>query len=736
MKQLLLLCLLLSAPLFGQSYSLFETPNQHDYLIELEWGEQVWIKEQPQGKRQLFHLNGQPVFKQTFDQIWPSNFKGYLELQDGDKFYIGSLEGELWPLARTIDELGPEIKALDFSAKSLGPVDYREISFLLGLPSQLLEQEQIELLNISIKNSRLHREIGQLKNLRILSLTYGRLQQLHKALGQLTKLEELCLSFNMFHNIPEELALAPKLHTLYLDQSPIDSLPDDLSVLSKIKRLSLARRSCTKLAPLAQLKQLKALNLEYTNPYKYRQIEHHPKAFEALAQLSELEYLNLGASVEDSISLDFLIPLQQLRYLNLSSIKSKKILADSLWPQLEQLILDKTNLQWDNQAWKKLFYFSANAGYTPKKLPKAAIEKLPHQLLILELQSRIFSSQDAQALSQFKDLEYLDLEQSQIEALPEDFGQLSKLCQLNLDQCQLKRLPSSFGQLQMLSGLQLSKNQLKELPANFYELQKLQYLNLEGNQLSSLAPEIGQFKELKLLILAHNQLKELPSTISNCKKITYLNIQDNLVRQIQFNLEKMKQLTLLNLSDNLLQALPSSIFQAKKLQFLQLDNNRDLQQLSPKIGQLQNLKTLWLNHCSIQKIPENIGQLTQLQELYLSNNQLQDLPITIGQLTQLQKLHLNNNQLQSLPENIGQLKALKTLTLNNNQLKSLPKSIVQLTLLTDLELRNNKEFKAFPKGFEQLQPKLQLLPLFGTGLSKEEKLRWEKKWRYQQYNLY
>lgn len=332
MKQLLLLCLLLSAPLFGQSYSLFETPNQHDYLIELEWGEQVWIKEQPQGKRQLFHLNGQPVFKQTFDQIWPSNFKGYLELQDGDKFYIGSLEGELWPLARTIDELGPEIKALDFSAKSLGPVDYREISFLLGLPSQLLEQEQIELLNISIKNSRLHREIGQLKNLRILSLTYGRLQQLHKALGQLTKLEELCLSFNMFHNIPEELALAPKLHTLYLDQSPIDSLPDDLSVLSKIKRLSLARRSCTKLAPLAQLKQLKALNLEYTNPYKYRQIEHHPKAFEALAQLSELEYLNLGASVEDSISLDFLIPLQQLRYLNLSSIKSKKYLPIPFGP--------------------------------------------------------------------------------------------------------------------------------------------------------------------------------------------------------------------------------------------------------------------------------------------------------------------------------------------------------------------------------------------------------------------
>ena len=43
----------------------------------------------------------------------------------------------------------------------------------------------------------------------------------------------------------------------------------------------------------------------------------------------------------------------------------------------------------------------------------------------------------------------------------------------------------------------------------------------------------------------------------------------------------------------------------------------------------------------LTELPEAIGQLSQLRELYLAANQLSSLPEAIGQLSQLQTLHLS-----------------------------------------------------------------------------------------------
>ncbi len=81
---------------------------------------------------------------------------------------------------------------------------------------------------------------------------------------------------------------------------------------------------------------------------------------------------------------------------------------------------------------------------------------------------------------------------------------------------------------------------------------------------------------------------------------------------------------------------------------------------------------LGLYKVGMSYIPGTIGNLVNLKELYLIWNQLSSLPGTIGNLTALTSLDLYGNSLQSLPDNIGNLKALETLWLNTNQLSSLP----------------------------------------------------------------
>ncbi len=65
-----------------------------------------------------------------------------------------------------------------------------------------------------------------------------------------------------------------------------------------------------------------------------------------------------------------------------------------------------------------------------------------------------------------------------------------------------------------------------------------------------------------------------------------------------------------------------------------------------------------MDNNQLKEIPSRIGQLTNLRKLYLDNNQLKELPPEIGQLTNLQHLNLDNKQLgnqakQLLPPNVN-----------------------------------------------------------------------------------
>ena len=102
------------------------------------------------------------------------------------------------------------------------------------------------------------------------------------------------------------------------------------------------------------------------------------------------------------------------------------------------------------------------------------------------------------------------------------------------------------------------------------------------------------------------------------------------------------------------------------------------------------MRTLKLDANQLTALPPEIGQLSQLKRLYLFNNLLTALPAEIGQLSQLQLLYLNANQLTALPAEVGQLGHLHLLNIDSNRLTALPPEIEQLTRLERLYPHGNE----------------------------------------------
>ena len=100
---------------------------------------------------------------------------------------------------------------------------------------------------------------------------------------------------------------------------------------------------------------------------------------------------------------------------------------------------------------------------------------------------------------------------------------------------------------------------------------------------------------------------------------------------------------------------------------------------------LANITSLNLGSNKLIRLPKQIGQLKQLKWLYIRGNQITQLPSEIGQLQQLQWLYLYNNQITQLPAEIGQLQQLRGLYLNYNQITQLPIELSHMSQIIHLK---------------------------------------------------
>ena len=148
------------------------------------------------------------------------------------------------------------------------------------------------------------------------------------------------------------------------------------------------------------------------------------------------------------------------------------------------------------------------------------------------------------------------------------------------------------------------------------------------------------------------------------------------------SVEEMLKLEVLNLSYNKLTKIrgansTTSIGNLINLKSLFLTRN-DLTIIPPEIGNLINLEALDLLGNDLTTLPPEIGNLINLKYLNLSYNKLTNLPLEIGNLINLKDLDLSYNKLTNLPKEIGNLRSLNYIGLIFNYLTTLPLGIDKL----------------------------------------------------------
>ena len=160
--------------------------------------------------------------------------------------------------------------------------------------------------------------------------------------------------------------------------------------------------------------------------------------------------------------------------------------------------------------------------------------------------------------------------------------------------------------------------------------------------------------------------------------------------------------------------LPDEIYTLCKLEYLGI-RRTELTEISPMIGGLTALKTLYLSHNKISTLPETIENLTYLQRLALEDNCFSDFPEEIGTLVYLEELDISKNNIVSLPDCIGNLKSLKKLWIYSNSLISLPDTIGDLINLNSFDVHENNLI-SLPNSIIYLQ-KLEYLSISNTKIS-------------------
>jgi len=128
-------------------------------------------------------------------------------------------------------------------------------------------------------------------------------------------------------------------------------------------------------------------------------------------------------------------------------------------------------------------------------------------------------------------------------------------------------------------------------------------------------------------------------------------------------------------------------FNEKRVSYLGL-SSMVLECLSGEIGNLVELRRLYLGGNSLSVLPVEVGNLVKLECLDLHDNELSVLPVEVGNLVKLECLYLSNNGLSVLPE-IGNLVELEYLGLSNNELSVLPVGVGNLIGLKKLDLDHN-----------------------------------------------
>ena len=160
---------------------------------------------------------------------------------------------------------------LSKNIKKLSNLEKLELSGNLKvLPNEIGELKNLIALDISyIKITTLPNTIGKIKNLKSLDAHSCKLTRLPESIGDLGKLEYLDLGYNKIEELPKSFQKLTRLKELKLNNNNLKELPTEIGNLSSLELLELANNNLTaipiSIGNLVKLKTLYLQNSYYTD---------------------------------------------------------------------------------------------------------------------------------------------------------------------------------------------------------------------------------------------------------------------------------------------------------------------------------------------------------------------------------------------------------------------------------------------------------------------------------------
>lgn len=162
-------------------------------------------------------------------------------------------------------------------------------------------------------------------------------------------------------------------------------------------------------------------------------------------------------------------------------------------------------------------------------------------------------------------LNYLNINDSNLNVLESDIAKLQNLQTLVLHSNKLEGLPSNIGDLVKLKVLDVSSNKLQCLPEEVAKLDNLTTLNASNNELIHL-PSFAKNTKLSILTLTNNKLSTFPDVCyGDLSNLAVINVQGNLIEEVPNNLSTLQILKTLDVSSNKLKSVPGELADCNKI---------------------------------------------------------------------------------------------------------------------------------------------------------------------------